>query len=102
MPLNAVFLYTTPIAKLAGQLDVGLVAGKQIFGDAGGRMVGALICVGLISAISAMMWIGPTRDHGHGRGPRRCCPCSRARRGAGVPAVAILVQADRGDRAVVH
>ena len=57
--LNAVFLYTTPIAKLAGQLDVGLVAGKQIFGDAGGRIVGALICIGLVSAVSAMMWIGP-------------------------------------------
>ena len=57
--LNAVFLYTTPIAKLAGQIDVGLVAGKHIFGDAGGRMVGALICIGLVSAVSAMMWIGP-------------------------------------------
>ena len=57
--LNAVFLYTTPIAKLAGQIDVGLIAGKQIFGDAGGRIVGALICIGLVSAVSAMMWIGP-------------------------------------------
>ena len=57
--LNAVFLYTTPIQSMAGQLDVGLIAGKWIFGDAGGRIVGALICIGLISSVSAMTWIGP-------------------------------------------
>lgn len=57
--LNAVFLYTTPIAAMAGQLNVAQIAGEHIFGATGGRVVAALICVGLVSAISAMMWIGP-------------------------------------------
>src|SRR5471032_3329348 len=57
--LNAVFLYTTPIDRLSGQLDVARVAGSAIFGDIGGRIVGAMICIGLVSSISAMMWIGP-------------------------------------------
>ena len=57
--LNAVFLYSTPIAAMAGQLNVAQIAGEHIFGAAGGRVVAALICIGLISAISAMMWIGP-------------------------------------------
>ena len=57
--LNAVFLMTTPIKELAGQLDVAIIAGKHIFGDIGGRIVGALICLGLVSSISAMTWIGP-------------------------------------------
>jgi APA family basic amino acid/polyamine antiporter len=57
--LNALFLYTTPIDQLAGQIDVAVIAGKHIFGDLGGRIVGALICIGLVSSISAMMWIGP-------------------------------------------
>jgi basic amino acid/polyamine antiporter, APA family len=57
--LNAVFLLTTPISELAGQLDVGLIVGRHIFGEAGGRVVAALICIGLVSSISAMMWIGP-------------------------------------------
>ena len=57
--LNAVFLYTTPIPKLAGQIDVAVVAGTSIFGAMGGRLVGGLICVGLVSTVSAMMWIGP-------------------------------------------
>ena len=57
--LNAVFLYTTPIDKLSGHLDVARIAGSFIFGDIGGRIVGAMICIGLVSSISAMMWIGP-------------------------------------------
>jgi len=57
--LNAVFLYATPIDKLASHIDVAVIAGRAIFGDIGGRIVGAMICVGLISSISAMMWIGP-------------------------------------------
>jgi APA family basic amino acid/polyamine antiporter len=57
--LNAVFLHTAPIDKLSGQLDVASISGRYIFGDIGGRIVGAMICIGLISSISAMMWIGP-------------------------------------------
>jgi APA family basic amino acid/polyamine antiporter len=57
--LNALFLYAAPIDRLAGQLDVAVIAGKYMFGDLGGRIIGALICLGLISSISAMMWIGP-------------------------------------------
>ena len=90
--LNAVFLYTTPVAKLAGQLDVGLVVGKQIFGDSGGRIVGALICIGLISAVSAMMWIGPRVTMAMGEDLPLLSVFSRKTK-SGVPAVAILLQA---------
>jgi APA family basic amino acid/polyamine antiporter len=57
--LNAVFLRTAPITELAGQLEVASISGRHIFGELGGRIVGAMICIGLISSISAMMWIGP-------------------------------------------
>jgi basic amino acid/polyamine antiporter, APA family len=57
--LNAVFLHTAPIDKLAGQLDVASISGRHIFGDIGGRIVAVMICIGLVSSISAMMWIGP-------------------------------------------
>ena len=57
--LNAVFLHTAPVGELAGQLDVARISGSHIFGEFGGRIVGAMICIGLISSISAMMWIGP-------------------------------------------
>jgi APA family basic amino acid/polyamine antiporter len=56
--LNAIFLATTPAQELKGQLEVALIAGKHIFGANGGRVAGAVICLGLISAISSMTWIG--------------------------------------------
>jgi APA family basic amino acid/polyamine antiporter len=57
--LNAVFLISTPAEEMSGQLEVGLIAGKHIFGESGGRVVGAIISIGLISAISSMTWLGP-------------------------------------------
>jgi APA family basic amino acid/polyamine antiporter len=57
--LNYVFLLTTPQSVLAGKVEVGLLAGQAIFGPTGGKIVSALISVGLIATISAMAWIGP-------------------------------------------
>ena len=57
--LNALFLASTPLSELAGQLDVAVLSGRHLFGATGGRLVGALICLGLVSSISAMTWIGP-------------------------------------------
>jgi basic amino acid/polyamine antiporter, APA family len=57
--LNAVFLFATPLPELAGQIEVAMIAGNHVFGGIGGRIVGMLICLGLVSSVSAMMWIGP-------------------------------------------
>jgi basic amino acid/polyamine antiporter, APA family len=57
--LNAVFLRTAPISEIAGQVEVAAVAGRHMFGELGGRVVSGLICLGLVSSISAMTWIGP-------------------------------------------
>ena len=89
--LNAVFLYTTPIASMAGQLDVALIAGKHIFGDFGGRIVGALICIGLVSSISAMTWMGPRVTMAMGFDHALLAPLSRTT-SDGVPTTAILLQ----------
>jgi basic amino acid/polyamine antiporter, APA family len=90
--LNAVFLYTTPIEKLSGQLDVAVIAGNHIFGEWGGRIVGGLISIGLVSSVSAMMWIGPRVTMTMGQDFPLLRVFSR-RRSNGVPAVAILFQA---------
>src|SRR6202012_394230 len=89
--LNALFLHTTPIDKLSGQLYVPRIGGTQMFGDSGGHIVSAMICIGLISSISAMMWIGPRVMMTMGED----IPALRvfARRSSqGAPAYAILFQ----------
>jgi basic amino acid/polyamine antiporter, APA family len=89
--LNAIFLYTTPIDKLSGQLDVARIAGSSIFGEVGGRIVAAMICIGLVSSISAMMWIGPRVMMTMGEDiPVLQAFARRSARGA--PAYAILFQ----------
>src|SRR5438132_1322267 len=89
--LNAVFLITAPESELRGQIEVGLISGKHIFGDQGGRIVGAIICLGLISAISSMTWIGPrvTMSMGEDHWLLRFLGRKNAQ---GVPANAVFVQ----------
>jgi APA family basic amino acid/polyamine antiporter len=57
--INAVFLRTTPAAEIIGKQEVGLIAGVHIFGESGGKVMAVFIALGLVSAVSAMMWIGP-------------------------------------------
>ena len=57
--LNFVFLYSTPLSRLAGQVEVGFVAATQLFGAAGGRLMGGLIAALLVSTVSAMIFAGP-------------------------------------------
>ncbi|MCP3465436.1 APC family permease [Bradyrhizobium sp. CCGUVB23] len=89
--LNAVFLYATPIDKLAGQLEVASISGAAIFGDLGGRIVATMICIGLISSISAMMWIGPRVMMTMGEDIPALRVFSR-KSASGAPAYAILFQ----------
>jgi APA family basic amino acid/polyamine antiporter len=89
--LNAVFLHTAPIDKLAGQLDVASISGRYIFGDIGGRIVAAMICIGLVSSISAMMWIGPRVMMTMGEDIPAIAFFARKSMG-GAPAYAILFQ----------
>lgn len=57
--LNFIFLYSTPIDELAGQLDIGYIAGNRIFGPIGAKIMGLLISFGLISSVSSMVFAGP-------------------------------------------
>ena len=61
--LNFIFLYTIPLAELAGKLEVGYVAANRIFGDVGGKLMAILISLGLLSSISSMTWVGPRVMH---------------------------------------
>lgn len=57
--LNVVFLRTTPIAEMAGEVEIGLISARHIFGTTGGNVVGLLIALMLTSSISSMVYVGP-------------------------------------------
>lgn len=53
--INMVFLYSTPTSEMIGQTEVAAIAGKNIFGEDGGRLVSGLIAFGLIATASSML-----------------------------------------------
>ena len=57
--LNAVFLLTTPMEKMVGELEVGVIAARHVFGQAGAVFTGAVLGVLLVSTVSAMTIAGP-------------------------------------------
>jgi APA family basic amino acid/polyamine antiporter len=89
--LNAAFMRTTPIAEMVGKQQVALVAGTHIFGPAGGKIMALLICLGLVSSVSAMMWIGPRVTATMGEDFRALRWLSRRNR-RGIPVNATLTQ----------
>lgn len=57
--LNFVFLYTVPAAQLSGKIEVGFIYASRVFGAGGGKIMGSLISVLLLSTISSMVIAGP-------------------------------------------
>lgn len=57
--LNYVFLRSTPTAELTGQIEVGLISARNIFGDRLGNLMGLVISILLLSSISSMVFMGP-------------------------------------------
>lgn len=57
--LNYVFLKVVAIEKLAGVLEASEVAATVLFGKGGGEIISIIICLLLLSTISAMVWVGP-------------------------------------------
>ncbi len=57
--LHVVFLRAAPIEAMAGEVEIGYIAARGIFGDVGGRMAGGMLALLLISSVSAMTLAGP-------------------------------------------
>jgi len=90
--LNAAFLHVAPTTLLAGQLNVAQVAAESVFGTNGGRMVAAVIALGLVSAISAMIWAGPRVAMVIGEDYPRAFGWLQVRTASGIPAAAVVAQ----------
>lgn len=89
--LNAVFMLSTPVDAMKGQVQVGLIAAQQIFGVGAGNMMGLLIALLLISSISSMVFLGPRVSQVMGEDTYILRALSR-RSAKGTPYVAIWVQ----------
>lgn len=57
--LNAAFLKAAPVSELAGVVEVGHVAAESLYGKQAAVVFSALLSLGLIATVSALVWAGP-------------------------------------------
>jgi len=90
--LNFVFLYTVPMAEMAGQVEIGYLSGRVIFGEIGGQVMSLFIALLQVSSVSAMVYLGPrvTQAMGEDLPELRWLATTSDR---GTPVVSILFQA---------
>ncbi len=59
LALNVAFIYALPLEALKGVVRVGGEAAGALFGAAGGGIFSAIMAVGILSCVSAMVLVGP-------------------------------------------
>ena len=89
--LNAVYLYGASVDELAGQVEVGVVASRTLFGGWGVSLVTIVLCASILASASAMTFAGPRVYYALGRDFSPFAALSRTRPG-GAPAVALVTQ----------
>lgn len=57
--LNTVYFYGASVETLAGEVEVGLISAKNIFGETGVTLVTLLLSASILASASAMTVIGP-------------------------------------------
>ena len=89
--LNAVYFYGATVDELAGQVDVGLVASRTLFGPTGVSMVTVVLCASILASASAMTLVGPRVYYALGKDFKPFAILARTRP-TGAPAVALVIQ----------
>ena len=90
--INYMFLYTVPMSELSGQIDVGYLSAKSIFGQRGAAMMTVLICLALISSLSSLIMVGPRVTQTMSEDMKRLRFLA-TRNASGAPVYAIILQA---------
>jgi APA family basic amino acid/polyamine antiporter len=94
LALNGVYFYGASVDELAGEVEVGVVAARSLFGGWGVGFVTTVLCASILASASAMTMAGPRVYWALGRDAANSSPfaaLARTRTG-GAPATALVVQ----------
>ena len=89
--VNLAVLRAVPLEDLAGRIEIGYLAAGRILGDAGGRVMAAVLALVLASTVSAMVFLGPRVVRAMGEDEPLLRPLGRTGAG-GIPHRALLFQ----------
>lgn len=92
LALNYAFLHAAPMEAMTGQINVAQIAATSVFGEVGGKLVAGIIALGLVSAISAMIWAGPRVAQVLGEDYPLAFGWLTRRNAAGIPVQSVLAQ----------
>ncbi len=90
--LNAVYFYGANVEELAGEVEVGLVASRALFGPAGVTFVTIVLCVSILASASAMTIAGPRVYYAFARDFPPVGALARIHPTTGAPTFALLLQ----------
>lgn len=92
LALNVMFLGAAPLEALSGKVEIGHVAAEHLLGPSAARVVSAIVAIGLVSTIGAMVMTGARVAEALGR-DHRPLRLLAGRSAGGAPTRAVLVQA---------
>lgn len=67
LALNVAFIYAMPLESMKGVVRIGAEAATALFGYRGGSVFSAVMAVGLLSCVSAMVLVAPRLYYAMGR-----------------------------------
>jgi APA family basic amino acid/polyamine antiporter len=90
--LNVVYFMGAGVDGLAGHVEVGQVAARELFGSAGAAVVTVILCVSIIASASAMTIAGPRVYYAFGRDFGPLQGLAYANPTTGAPSRSLLLQ----------
>ncbi len=90
--LNAVYFYGASLEELSGEVEVGLIASRNLFGERGTIFVTIVICVSILASASAMTIAGARIYFAFGRDTTALGFLGRTSANSGAPTAALLLQ----------
>jgi len=90
--LNVVFIYSTPLENMKGEIAIGSITAKNLFGSEVAGVFSALMAVSLMSTVNAMVTIGPRLYFAMAKNGAFFQIAARVHEKRHVPTVAILCQ----------
>ncbi len=90
--LNFVYFYGAGVEGLAGNVEVGLVASRELFGSTGVGLVTLVLCISILASASAMTIAGPRVYYALGRDFQPLRRLARVNPTTGAPSLALILQ----------
>ena len=90
--LNVVYFYGAGVEGLAGRVEVGQVAARELFGAVGTGVVTAILCISILASASAMTIAGPRVYYAFGRDFPPLSGLASVNPATGAPSRALVLQ----------